>query len=49
MSEIDELILESEIAKTFKMVSDIGNRELEIFSEITKEMLVKAPVEIELI
>ena len=49
MSETDELILESEITKTAKIASEIGIEGLDIISEITKEMLIKAPVEIELI
>ncbi len=48
-SEKDELMLDSDITLTAKTVSEIGSGEIEITSDIAKELLVKAPVEIELI
>lgn len=46
---IDELIVESAITKEMKTVSAIDTEKLKVFSEITKELTVKVPVEIELI
>ncbi len=49
MSEIDELIVESAVTLEAKTASEIDSGELYIESNITKELKVRIPVEVEYI
>ncbi len=46
---VDELVVESAITKELKTVSEVDTVRLTIASDITMELKIKIPVEIELI
>lgn len=46
---VDELILESDLTQTIDTASVTDTEELEIFSEVAMDLLLRVPVEIELI